>query len=635
MKKLLISFFLLYGVVYGQTSTHEKPVSLIIDIPPISINKNTQKIMPCLDMDSIEKEREEDGVFRFGYIHEVSLNLNNCGEWIALPGGDKIWRLQIYCPNAISINLLYDSFWIPEGAKFFIYSNDYQYQLGAFTSKNNRGKKEDNEGFATGLIHSDNITMEYLVPKELEDVGIISICNVVHGYKNIDFTDNSDRGFGDSWKKGTNINCPSGAAWQKEKNAVVRVLSVNGFFTGSLVNTTADANNNLHYILTAAHCLDNNIRNWLFYWHYESPGCSNPVNEPFRVPTNGATAVACHVGYNSVDFALVELDVDPKEEWDIIPYYLGWDNSNNQTSCTIIHHPKGDIKKITSCGPFETNYPYCPLYSWRFSHAPVTDTILQGGSSGAPLLNPNHKLIGHHCKMTKMSQYPGNGLYWQYDNGKFSVAWEGMNPNTSNSTNRLKDWLDPLNKNVTTWDGRSVCQQTIKLHYLYPQLLYHAVQKIISKQEIPTDVTTTYKAGEEIVLEDGFHAQAGSNFHAKIEEYTECITPPRSNSPSQNNNQNEELIDQESKFQSIHNQFIYEFNLLPNPNSGTFQIETNFPLSDLSHLKITNTLGVTVYETKNLASNEIQLPNSVSGLYFVVMVLKDGTVLTQKMMVQR
>jgi len=77
----------------------------------------------------------------------------------------------------------------------------------------------------------------------------------------------------------------------------------------------------------------------------------------------------------------------------------------------------------------------------------------------------------------------------------------------------------------------------------------------------------------------------------------------------------------------------HQFNLHPNP--GTFQIETNFPVSEISQLIITNTLGLTVYETRNLVTNEIQLHNAVFGLYFVVMVLKDGTVLTQKMMVQR
>jgi hypothetical protein len=77
------------------------------------------------------------------------------------------------------------------------------------------------------------------------------------------------------------------------------------------------------------------------------------------------------------------------------------------------------------------------------------------------------------------------------------------------------------------------------------------------------------------------------------------------------------------------------FSITPNPNAGTFQLETNFPLSDIDNLKITNTLGIMVYESQHLVSNEIQLQNTAHGLYFVVMVLKDGKVLKQKVMVQR
>jgi len=83
------------------------------------------------------------------------------------------------------------------------------------------------------------------------------------------------------------------------------------------------------------------------------------------------------------------------------------------------------------------------------------------------------------------------------------------------------------------------------------------------------------------------------------------------------------------------NVVIPNFVIIPNPNLGTFQIETNFPLTEIVSLKVVNSLGAPVYETQNLASNEIQLLNSGSGLYFVVIILKNGTVLTQKMMVQR
>jgi len=74
--------------------------------------------------------------------------------------------------------------------------------------------------------------------------------------------------------------------------------------------------------------------------------------------------------------------------------------------------------------------------------------------------------------------------------------------------------------------------------------------------------------------------------------------------------------------------------LYPNPNPSAFQLETNFPLSDIGNLKITNVLGITVYESQNVSSNTIQLQSSAAGLHFVVIILKDGTVLTQKMVVQ-
>jgi len=77
------------------------------------------------------------------------------------------------------------------------------------------------------------------------------------------------------------------------------------------------------------------------------------------------------------------------------------------------------------------------------------------------------------------------------------------------------------------------------------------------------------------------------------------------------------------------------FVIIPNPNLGTFQLETNFPLSEIGALKITNPLGITVYKAQNVTEHTIQLQNLASGMFFVVITLKDGNVLTQKMMIQR
>jgi len=38
-------------------------------------------------------------------------------------------------------------------------------------------------GFATGLVYGDKVVLEYYLPNEVKEVGIISISGIVHGYR--------------------------------------------------------------------------------------------------------------------------------------------------------------------------------------------------------------------------------------------------------------------------------------------------------------------------------------------------------------------------------------------------------------------------------------------------------------------
>ena len=128
---------------------------------------------------------------RFGYRHKVNYDTTNSGTWTVLPNGGKIWQLNVICPDALSVNFCYDKFWIPEGGKFFIYSKDKKYSIGAFTSKNNKGDSANVRGFATGLVFGNDIILEYYQPKEVSANAIISIDYIVHGYRYIRFDEKS------------------------------------------------------------------------------------------------------------------------------------------------------------------------------------------------------------------------------------------------------------------------------------------------------------------------------------------------------------------------------------------------------------------------------------------------------------
>ena len=75
-------------------------------------------------------------------------------------------------------------------------------------------------------------------------------------------------------------------------------------------------------------------------------------------------------------------------------------------------------------------------------------TTTEGGSSGAGLWDQNHHLVGH---LYGGSAACGNFLSDFF--GKFSMSWTGNN--SSNTTKKLSNWLDPNNSGVNQLDGYS------------------------------------------------------------------------------------------------------------------------------------------------------------------------------------
>lgn len=462
---LLFVFLCTYNKVSAQLSTNEQPVSFNPDLKLKVLSKSPTPIVttPLLDMAKIEAEDKEgeeyDMPLRFGYQHKVNYNINNSGTWYILPNGDKLWQLNVVCPGALSVNFCYDKFWIPKGGKLFVYSKDKKHSIGAFTFINNKGDKENVRGFATELIYANDVIVEYYQPKDVTTDAIISIEYIVHGYRYINF---GDKSFGDAGSCMVNINCEEGQDWQNEKKAVARIIIEGAYYcSGSLINTT-----NLNeepLFLTANHCIsyvnkdavnNPNLDYTFFYWNYEAPGCTNISIEPSCHSTSGAMILA----NNSIsDFALFRLAEDPKNIVGYTPYYLGWDRSGQSgTPGVCIHHPRGDVKKISTVAttPVSTSYlDYIESISanhWKviWKTTPNGHGTTEGGSSGSPLFTAQHKVIGQlHGGYSNC----GDSICAPDWYGKFDVSWTGDNDNSI--YRRLNCWIDSLNTNLHTLEG--------------------------------------------------------------------------------------------------------------------------------------------------------------------------------------
>ena len=140
MKKIFLLIFLMFTISsISQVTNEGNPLSWDLNL---SVEDVAIKSLPQFDMDQVKAEdiindQVPGTPWRFGYTHSVDYGLND-GTWTELENGDRIWRLLVTSPGALSLNFIFDDFFIPEGAKLYLYSDDRDDLLGAYTSIQNQ-----------------------------------------------------------------------------------------------------------------------------------------------------------------------------------------------------------------------------------------------------------------------------------------------------------------------------------------------------------------------------------------------------------------------------------------------------------------------------------------------------------------
>jgi len=409
----------------------DNPQTVIM--PPVNVSK-------LLEED--ESEQSKGLPLRFGSSIDVNYNLDNSGTWTGLPDGAKLWRLNIESPHAITINFIFNDFWLPKGGRFYIYNKQKTECIGAFTSRNN---KEDGS-FATGIVRGESMILEYYEPFGINVHGVINLSNVIHGYKNLFNIINKTRDLGNSGSCEINVNCSAGAAWSYEKRSVAMVITSNGtrWCSGSMLNNVRK--DLTPYFLTANHCNDGQTAVWIIMFNYESPSCANE-DGPLNYTISGADIKASNT---ATDFCLVKLNEAIPDSYYV--YYDGWSALDIAAdSAVCIHHPQGDIKKISFSNqalvsdifPFS---PSTPNSHWKvYWPSDGSGGVTEPGSSGAPIFDQNHHVVGQlHGGKSSCTSSDKTDYF-----GKLSVSWNFGN----SSSTRLMDWLDPDNTGTHVLDG--------------------------------------------------------------------------------------------------------------------------------------------------------------------------------------
>ncbi|MDR0364337.1 MAG: T9SS type A sorting domain-containing protein [Bacteroidales bacterium] len=442
MKKIMILLllFLPLAVVFGQKSK-----SLALSDP------RQKAVLMQLDKEKLLKEDAErpKGRLRCAILMPVDKIFPNAEMEEKIDGG-KIYRFQVDAPGAEALNLYLENFCIAKGAELVFYNADYSNVSPVYTWEDN----PDNGIFVTDHFAGDKIFIELFVPDHATVVDCFRINEAGYMYRPLP-TWLKSTGFGTSEDCEVNVNCIEGKKWQQQKKGVARILLKAGnaqyWCTGSLLNNTKQ--DRTPYFITAEHCSNNaseaDYQQWKFYFNYESPECGNPLADPVNnaFQTTGSTKLAMGNYDRGSDFLLLQLKDEISENPNL--YFNGWTISESiATSGVGIHHPQGDIKKISTYKKEVKNHSKTH-WSLLWAQTETNWGSTEGGSSGSPLFDQNKLIIGTLTGgNASCTNKQGYDLY-----GKMNFHW-ASNGNTPENT--LKTWLNPDNKNITSLNGLSV-----------------------------------------------------------------------------------------------------------------------------------------------------------------------------------
>ncbi len=438
-------------------------------VEKIDVKKGVPSLtIPAPDVQALKAEdvsRDHNGeLFRIAEAVTSSADINSISTWKTLADGSKVLRMKVKSSGAEALAISFTNFHLPQGATFRAFNTEQWHFSKSYSSQDNR---EDNT-FMLPMVYGDEIVLEFTEPANAVQPVQATIDQVFYVYRESG-NPMIEKDFGDSDPCEVNVNCsPEGDNWLDESRGVARIFVVvggsGGWCTGSLVNNTAQ--DCKPYFLTALHCGEGattaNFNQWVFYFNYEAPGCTNPA-------TQGSLATSTITGCIKIsdsndgggssgsDFLLLQLGSLANEATTantLKSYNVrwnGWDANNTTSNQGVsIHHPAGDIKKIStySSNLITTQWGSATGSHWRVTWTATANGhgVTEGGSSGSPIFRSNGRIMGTLTGGSSFCNTPNNPD--QY--GKMSYHWQS---NGAPTTEQLKPFLDPGNTGALVIDG--------------------------------------------------------------------------------------------------------------------------------------------------------------------------------------
>ncbi|TCD28651.1 T9SS type A sorting domain-containing protein [Pedobacter psychrodurus] len=428
---ILSMIFISVNSLFAQVLLRESAdTAMIMGFLPKSSSKasNLKTIEISVDL-SKEKAVVDTAKVPYQYGKPVSktISISEGSSWT--DGEATYTRLRVASPGATSISLNFGTFRLSKTAELYIYNQDRTMMIGPITAKENN--KLGTYGIAPLKGSAITLFLKESGGQFPKPESQIVSSEVIIGYKQTYKSSSTAKGINDSGSCMHDIACRED--WDGRPTAIY--YTGGSQCSGALVNN--ENNDAKPYFLTAFHCLDSNedgslnlsevnaTANYTFVFFYRRETCAGSALSTARVFYGASWRAA----YETTDFALLELFNAVPLETNLSFY--GWNRSNIAPDWgASIHHPSGDVQKISLTGLIQTSTFSSNMWGVEWNYG-----VTEGGSSGGPLFNEAGQVIGQLRGGSSSCNSPTlNDRF-----GKFGKSWDI----TPLSHSQLKYWLSP------------------------------------------------------------------------------------------------------------------------------------------------------------------------------------------------
>jgi subtilisin-like proprotein convertase family protein len=487
-----IAAFITANTIADVTTTGELPFDVI---PVIEIEELDWAVL--FEEDANRSRLDEAP--RYAIPHKVSITPASHGLWERIDFKTMRWSLRVRSQNAISLNLGFEVWALPDSASMNISATDRSMVIRPFTSEDNK----DHGQLWTPAVQGDEILIEIVVsPKEQQALkSQIELTSINVGYRGF-----YEQGVDRSGSCNYDVVCEEGDLWWDEIPCVA-VISTGGstFCTGFMVNNTSQ--DRTPYFMTANHCgvSSSSAPSLVTYWNYQNSYCRVPGSGDSGGAGDGQlnqfNTGATHLSSGSFsDYTLVVMNDSPDDAWEVS--YCGWDATGEESPQGIaIHQPNTDEKRISfEFEPTTTTSYLGEAIPGDGSHVRIEDWdqgTTEPGSSGSPVFNVDHQVIGQlHGGYASCTSQTSD---WY---GKFSVSFSaGMQQHLDAAE------TGSLTMNTLPGTGMSVNPGDAVLHLCTSPCIYPDPSEVLytmannSPDLISYRVETVYNTG--FILIDG------------------------------------------------------------------------------------------------------------------------------------